>query len=485
MKRREFLKMSGTGLAAVVVGGAGGWSLLKPAAAVASTVAFDLTMVEAAAEMVDGVVVDMWAYKTSALAEGVALGARIPGPTIFAIEGDTVRITVRNDIGKGGPHSFAIPGVVDSGPLEAGEEKVVEFAAPRAGTYLYLDALNAPVNRVMGLHGVLVSLPDPVGNRTPYSDPTPNVRRLFDDLGTTAHFPGHFWDPDRNAIWVFCCVDPFRNEEAAGSNGPIDPARFSRATGYLPQYFQINGKSGFFAAQHGASAGGHAFHGRSIDAQAEISIHGHVGQPCLIRTMNAGLFWHSPHIHGNHVYRLTDDGVVRNHLELVDTWTLGPLMRKDVLLPMFRPPDIPAGKWPPVDELFPLLFPMHDHQEISNTAAGANYPQGAVTHFQFDGDIQGGDEVILVDRAELRVRTGQIELSGRSSGATRRPAEQCRIDVHATSESGRALGSAVPTADLLGTWTWRGRAQEALATREITLHNHVTGAQRTVRLKLR
>ena len=35
----------------------------------------------------------------------------------------------------------------------------VTFTAPVAGTYLYLDPLNAPVNRMLGLHGVMIVEP--------------------------------------------------------------------------------------------------------------------------------------------------------------------------------------------------------------------------------------------------------------------------------------------------------------------------------------
>jgi hypothetical protein len=483
MKRREFLKLGG---AAIVVGGAGGVSLFRPVAAVAASAAVELTMVEADHEMVDGVLVPGWAFESNLAAGGVLLGARIPGPTLFVTEGETLRIRVRNRIPNGGPHAFAIPGVVDSGPLAEDDEVEVAFTAPAAGTYLYLDPLNAPVNRVLGLHGAMVVLPPPVGHRTPYGAPTDAVRRLFDDLGTAAHFPGHFWDRDRNAVWVFATVDPDKHALAAASGGAIDPAAFT--TGYLPQYFMINGKSGFFAAQHGHAEPppGEHEHGSSgmvtPDAQAAISIHGNVGQPCLIRNLNAGMMTHSPHIHGNHVYRLADDGQVQEDLFLVDTWTMPPLSRKDVMVPYIKPPDIPGASWLRFeqgvnDELFPLLFPMHDHNEISNTAAGGNYPFGCVTHFQFDGPVDGHQEVIQIDRAELRLRTGQLTISGRTSGVALRDPAHNVLMVHAgPTATGPSLGTTVPAAD--GSWTFRGRALKALGSRIVTVHNHVTGAER-------
>jgi hypothetical protein len=508
MKRRDFLKLSG---AAIVVGGAGGASLFKPVATVAESATIQLDIVEADHEMVDGVFVKGWAYKSNLAVGGVSLGARIPGPTIFVNEGERLHIRVRNKIPDSAvPHSFDIPGVQGAytGPLAEDEEFFLEFDAPAAGTYLYHDSLNAPVNRVMGLHGALVVLPPAVGHRTPYTSPTLPIRKLFDDLGTTAHFPGHFWDRDRNAVWVFATVDPFKHEAAFNSRtAPLAPSAFT--TGYLPQYFMINGKSGFFAAQHGGHAepppgGGHGEHGagNSPDAQGNISIHGYVGEPCLIRNLNAGMMIQSPHIHGNHVYLLSENGALQDNLFMVDTWTMPPLACKDVLLPYIKPPDIPGGQWlrfeararnpslPPEqqlpdaqlsEELFPLFYPMHDHNEISNTAAGANYPFGCATHFQFDGPVRAHHEVIQIDRAELRLRTGELTLSGRSSGVALRASEGMAahsvLMVHAgPTAAGPSIGTFTPAAD--GTWSFRGRALKALGSRVVTIHNHETGAER-------
>lgn len=476
MKRREFLKFSSCGLAAIAAGSAGGWALFREdSLAFATSAMIELHLIEVDAEMVDGVTVPMWGVDSPLLGH-----PGIPGPVLFAVEGEVVRLRVRNDIGQGGAHGLAIPGVFDTGPLSNGQTVEVEFIAPRAGTYIYLDPLSAPVNRVMGLHGVLVVLPSPNGNNTPFSNPTASVQRLFDDLGTTDHFPGHPWDPDRNTVWVFNAIDPDKCRAAAAGAGALSPATF--LGGYLPQYFTINGKSGFFAAQHGAHGGGldHGDGGRSPDLHGQISISGNVGQPCLIRNVNVGLMWHSPHIHGNHVYLLSENGTVQGNVTMVDTWTIPPMSRKDLLLPYIAPPDIPPNFWQRVsrgenDELFPLVYPMHDHNEISNTAAGGNYPQGMATHFQFDGPIDvPGNSVILVRSAELKLRTGLLEVEGTYSGL---PGTE--MDIHAgagTPGPANRIGTAVVGPD--GSWSWRGRGLKALSSRRITVHNHVTGAER-------
>jgi hypothetical protein len=178
----------------------------------------------------------------------------------------------------------------------------------------------------------------------------------------------------------------------------------------------------------------------------ESALVGKVGQPILIRNVAVGLDTHSPHTHANHSYILAVDGepqglnldangfpVNANPSNLgvwwVDTWTMLPGDRKDVLFPMICPPDIPAETWekmklgawgpdnlggsqemmaleagkapqvlnpahPPgaPSEFTHLGYPMHSHQEISQTAAGGNYPMGQIIHIMFTGFVGDGHD---------------------------------------------------------------------------------------------
>ena len=341
---------------------------------------FDLTIGAALFEMVDGKKVFMWTF------EDPKKGARMPGPIISVDAGEPVRIHITNTLPE--IHAFAIPGVVDSGPISPGGTAVVTFTAPAAGTYMYLDPLNAPVNRVMGLHGAFIAKSE-AGN-TPYSAPTVAVQQLFNDLGTTAQFPKHAltpagWQRDRDRVWLLHQIDPAFN--ARVQNGEtISPAEM-RAD-FLPRYFTINGKSGAFA---------------SHDPDTLLS--GSIGQPMLVRTLNAGLFTHSNHIHANHIYVTAVNNVIRNNVLFLDSLHIFPEDRVDWLVPFIRPPDIPGDQSIPLRVLLheelalvlgdvpqsPLGYPMHCHMEPSQTAAGGNYPQGTVTHFDFLGDIDGID----------------------------------------------------------------------------------------------
>ncbi len=361
MRRREFIKYGTAGMVTMAVGA----NLVRPRKAHAQVVDVDLTIVGADFEMVDGTPVYFWAYV--AANDG---GPRTPGPVIEAWEGDIIRCRITNSSSE--EHGFAVhgtpPPVVDAGIIDPGQSKTIEFEAPRAGTYLYCDPLNAPVNRCLGLHGVLVVLPADPNEKTPYSNPTPAVRKLFNDLGDASKgFPGKGWDQKRvypNGrcwVWVFNEIDPKWNH-LADLHKHIDPKDF--VAGFLPRYFTLNGDSGWFIA-----------HNLNTSPRAKE------GEPALLRTLMAGLGTRPPHIHGNHVYLISkvnsrgEPEPQSNVIEL-DTWTVKPGECIDVLLPFRRPPDVPMGKWPPKEEGFPITYPIHPHDEVSVTAAGGMYPQG-------------------------------------------------------------------------------------------------------------
>jgi FtsP/CotA-like multicopper oxidase with cupredoxin domain len=372
--RRDFLKYSSCGLVAIAVGTLD-LPFLFRSRAFAAGQSIDLTMEGALVEMIDQTQVFHWLFSSP------ATGPAFPGPVIFAVTGDEITINLTNGLGE--PHAFQIVATdVQAEPIPPGGKASISFTAPAAGTYLYQDPMNAPVNRVLGLHGLLVVLPR--SGNTPYSTPTAPVQELFNDLGTIDFFPGEAWLPERSRIWLFGSIDPRFNEKAQRGEA-IDPKQFTAT--FLPRYFTINGKSGAFAS--------HA---------EDVIPKGRIGQPHLIRMVNAGMAAHSPHLHANHFYVLSLNNMVGDNVISVDTFTVAPLDRVDVLIPFIRPPDIPGDERIPLRDLIPnelalvlitpqspLSWPMHCHMEMSQTAAGGNYPQGLVTHFEITGDVDGVD----------------------------------------------------------------------------------------------
>lgn len=283
----------------------------------------------------------------------------------------------------------------------------------------------------MGLHGALVVRPSAAvsGHKfTPYDNPTPHVQGIYDDFGSSSHWPGLAWEqgdttpwsldpskincpPFRAYVWLTHQASPNLFAEVgnfpAGQDYPAqqfmqkflkDPFSPTKANN-IPQYFTINGQSGFFS---------HFSPG--------ITPQGRVGEPVVVHILNAGLWTHSMHLHANHMYITSVNGVVSDNPIWVDVFSVHPMDRVDYTIPFMRPPDMANVRgigrpdtplttinghpvWPPIEEfqvfmpplgtlagngaelgqrMSPLCFPMHDHSEPTQTSQGGNYNCGLI-----------------------------------------------------------------------------------------------------------
>ncbi|MFD0854354.1 hypothetical protein ACFQ07_19100, partial [Actinomadura adrarensis] len=260
-------------------------------------------------------------------------------------------------------------------------------------------------------------------------------QRLFDDFGTAAHFPGLAWeegDPSsdtpafRQHVWVL---------HEAGSRlfaevGNLPPGVEYPADEFvdilLNDPFKTNGrnrKAEFFTI---VGQSGHFSHDNPY-----ITAMNRVGEPTLIRVLNAGMWTHSLHIHANHPYVTQVNGVPQENVLWLDAFTIHPMETFDYMVPYTRPPDVPNERgiglpdpplisvgnpdipgsqphpvWPPSEEMdmwfpkkgtmvgdvdlgmmmSPLCYPMHDHSEPTQTAQGGNYPLGMLAGLNFTGD---------------------------------------------------------------------------------------------------
>jgi FtsP/CotA-like multicopper oxidase with cupredoxin domain len=323
--RRSFIKMGAAAVAAFGTYGLVDWAPRAEGA----QFTIDLFITEGRTLMVDGRSVPVRTF--SPAPDRVSL----PGPLMLVAEGDELRIGVTNTISTA--HGFAIDGVVDSGPIEPGETKVLELRAPAAGTYLYQDPVDAPFNRLLGLHGALVTMPAGDPNR-PYVGGPPFARQ---------------W------VWVTENIDSAWCERARlGATTTLEEI--------VPDYFLINGRSG-------------------IDSMRDesITIHGRLHEPALVRIVNAGVATHAMHFHGNHLDVLRHNSRPAPHAMRKDTIMMPAGWTKEALLPFDPPPDI----WPPIeqwgDELT-LSYPMHCHAEMSQTAGGGLYPNGMLAHWEIE-----------------------------------------------------------------------------------------------------
>jgi len=195
MNRRDFLKLSATGVATLVL------STKLPGLGVTNAYAADqglkIFITDAVKEMVTHNEINpatcyFWIYRMEA--NGQQVPPDCPGPTIVAIKGDSISVEIKNELDE--PHSFCIPGIFDSGPILPGDTFIGTLTASVSGAHLYYDNLNEPVNRVMGLHGALVVRPSaPVGLQkfTPYDTPSAHVQAHYDDFSSPPLFPGLEW----------------------------------------------------------------------------------------------------------------------------------------------------------------------------------------------------------------------------------------------------------------------------------------------------
>lgn len=503
--RRDFLRLAGSAGAAIIVagcggGGGGGGAAVGgggtvPPGPAAETLNFTIT--DALKEMVThepnnpaagAAECYFWVFKEA------RFPADCPGPQIFAITGDTITVNVTNSLD--GPHAFAIPGLgVTTGSIAPGATATVAFTAGAPGTYLYYDNLNAPVNRVMGLHGAFVIMPAAAAagrQLTPYANPTASVQQLFDDFGAQTWWPGLAWGAGdtvtdtaaaRQHVWLAhqaspvlfeqvglfaranpgvdfsaatfieaFCNDPFintSNDDRTITNA-AHPVKFNEtvtlANGTTmvrgvfnrkPHFFTINGQSGFFAHHN----------------PAVVPMY-RVGEPCLVRILNAGLWSHCFHLHANHFYVTAIDNVPSDNPLWLDVFNIKPLLGVDYVIPFMRPPDVPNTRgigradvplptvvtghpaWPPREELernmpnllditatnfagtaiidlavhqAPLCYPMHDHSEPSQTAQGGNYNSGLIAGMYILGDrnTPGSMDFSLEDDFEMMLELGR------------------------------------------------------------------------------
>jgi FtsP/CotA-like multicopper oxidase with cupredoxin domain len=183
--------------------------------------------------------VPIWGFvdKTSADCSAEHGHATLPGPAHHVGQGDTVTLTVTNDLPAGHSLSFEVPGLnFAPGSTDAGVGGTVTrtFTADAPGTYLYQSVGDGERQTAMGLYGALIVDSSTAGQA----------------YGTTA---SAF---DVQAPLVLSAIDPAFN---------ADPDGFDMRH-YAPSYWLINGE---------------AYPDTDV-------VHAAVGQKVLLRYLNAG-----------------------------------------------------------------------------------------------------------------------------------------------------------------------------------------------------
>ena len=332
MKRRDFLKAGAGTFAGAVASSVGlvSWSPRAEAITVSKT--FYIT--QGNITQPDGVSVYFRGFSDTNAA------LRVPAQSFIVQEGDTVSITITNTLNTS--HSWVIAGVVDSGTIAGGQTKTFSFTAPQAGSYLFYDKLNAPYNRLVGLHGAMAVMP--AGSSTTLYSGSPTFKKQL--------------------FWIFNDIDPVWHDRVRQNLVPN--------TTFMPRYFTLNGKSS-------RPPGATGYSDPNINSMYDplTTIEGYIGDRTLIRIFNAGQCTHSMHWHANHVEWLTENGVKRPTIWKKDVVKLDNNMgRNDVIFPFAPPPDA----YPPVTTGH---YVMHLHDEQTQTAGGGMYQFGAQAGIKF------------------------------------------------------------------------------------------------------
>ena len=333
MKRREFIRMGTAGFASSLLAATGllSWTPRTHAATIHKT--FYIT--DGYIQQADGANVYFKGFSES------SGELNVPGKSIVSQTGDTLQITIVNTLNSS--HSFVIDDVVDSGIIGAGQTHTFEFTVNESGSYHYYDKLNAPFNRLIGLHGGFAVMPGSSSNE------------LF--AGSRQFVQQYFW--------VTNDIDPVWHND-------IDLGR-TPSSNFKPYYFTINGKT-MRVPNHPDYANPEIDSGYSPDTR----IVGSIGDRALIRILNSGLCTHSVHFHANHVEWIAQNGQARNDVWLKDVLRLqNNLGSLDVIFP-FEPP---TDAWPPVSK---GKYPMHFHDEMTQTSGGGLYQFGLATTISFE-----------------------------------------------------------------------------------------------------
>ncbi len=233
----------------------------------------------------------IWGYAASA-----GVSATIPGPTLIAYQGETVKVTLHNALPQ--PSSLAFPAMAiapDMVGLAASTSltKTYTFAAARPGSSLYEAGMTPNGNRqvALGMFGALIVRPGTAV--APLDNQAYDANSTFQDEG----------------VLIFSELDP-------ALNNSTNPLTFDLHT-YAPKYWLINGKAYPQTANITSAA----------------------GNKVLLRYLNAGLMNHSVGTLGLHSWVYGTDGkaMAKPYQMMAETIAAGQTLDVITTLPSTAP----------------------------------------------------------------------------------------------------------------------------------------------------
>jgi FtsP/CotA-like multicopper oxidase with cupredoxin domain len=308
--------------------------------------AFALSAHPAFISQPDGSMVYSWGYGCTtpgstghtfapAMPNATCPDMQIPGPTLIVTEGQTVTVTLTNNLPtSAGSTSILFPGFTLQ-PFASGNgvpglltqeaapggTVTYTFTASSPGTRAYYSGTQGDLQVEMGLYGAIIVLPNSTNAPT---CPAHNTAAGVNPAGTALVGGGesdfrlsttgaayHIAQScyDREYLFQFSEIDPAihrqAEEQVAATAGCVAGApgcRLEVATEpYHPAYFMINGRS--MPDDMDPNYTPHYPH-----QPYNGNPHMHPGDLTLLRIVGAGRWQHPFHEHGNHVRILARDG---------------------------------------------------------------------------------------------------------------------------------------------------------------------------------
>jgi FtsP/CotA-like multicopper oxidase with cupredoxin domain len=322
---------------------------------------FNLTAAPAYLTQPDGQSIYSWGYGCTGTPTGYAPAGisaafcntmQVPGPTLIVKEGDTVTVTLTNNLpAAAGNTSILFPGFqVCAGTLSgttcapsggvpglitqeaaSGGTVTYQFKATTPGTHSYYSGTQSDLQIEMGLYGALIVLPattPPVcgtvstSGTGPGSGGLPILKGLASGNNAAAQA---YWGEndyrlapaaynnakacyDREYLFQFSEMDPAIHDQAmnqvqqcSAANAPSPCTLHVPTEPYHPAYFMINGRSmpDDMDSNYAVEYPHQPYNGNP---------HMHPGEMVLLRIIGQGRWQHPFHEHANHVRILARDG---------------------------------------------------------------------------------------------------------------------------------------------------------------------------------
>jgi FtsP/CotA-like multicopper oxidase with cupredoxin domain len=267
----------------------------------------------------DGASIYTWGYGCDGTPGGFAPfggncpSMQLPGPTLIVTEGDTVSVTLKNNLPVAAGNTsivFAgfkvaatggVNGLLAKEAANGGGTVTYTFVADRPGTFAYYSGTMPDLQIEMGMFGALIVRP-----KTP---PACAQKRSNRDPSTAVLAPAAYNHPsscyDREYMFQLSEMDSRIHDAAlaqvnACTTGPCAPIA-AVIEPYHPNYFLINGRSMPDDMDSNYSP---AYPRQPYNANP----HMHPGELMLMRIIGQGRWQHPFHFHGNHARVLARDG---------------------------------------------------------------------------------------------------------------------------------------------------------------------------------